>query len=283
MIRDRLGAGDRSSSSTASNATVNGDPPAGPCKVCSAPTTPHVSTPEAAIGRSYTACTLCGLLELDGSVETPANTGAAKRHGSAKRPGREFAIALFAAELLGRSGLRTLTWRPGNSADGQRVARIPLIERYDIAIADGDEPRSAGADGVNVVGIEAIEHERYDLVIASEILQLLDDPVEGFAQILRGANPSGLVVITTDLYDGSPVDKLRFHAAPEHHWFWTIDALSRVARNEGFFVDVRLPEIAVHRNLVRKRFVYLSRDPETMQRVRTAFGAEIHAPSEMAE
>ena len=281
-IRDQFRAGDRPGGEIAHERATT-DAATGPCPICSAPLTPRSPSPEAEGGRSYSACSSCGILELHDAIDAEPNTGAARRHGTAKRPGREFAIALFAAEVLGRSGLRVVSWRPGSSADGQRISRIPLIARYDIAVAEHDSPKSAGADGVNVVGIDAVERGSYDIVIASEILQTLTDPADGFAQILRSAGPSGIVVVTTDLYDGSPVAKLRFHAATEHRWFWTIDALSRVAGAEGFLVDVRLPEIAVRRNLVRKRFVFLSRDPQTMQRLRTRFGTEFLAPSESHE
>lgn len=223
------------------------------------------------------------MLELHDAVGAPPNSAPAKRHGSAKSPGREFAIALTAAELLGRSGLHVLSWRPGRSADAARIASIPLIARFDVALDDADEPRAAGPAGVNVVDVDRVAADAYDVVIASEIVQTLRDPAAGLAAILRAAGRRGLVVLTTDLHDGSPVRSLGFARARDHRWFWTIDAVAHVARSEGFLFDVRLPEIAVQRKLRRKRYVYLSQDPDTMQRVRTHFGTQFRAPSEWSQ
>lgn len=276
-IRERLkpeSSTPRETTSTPQNGT-----PTHRCVVCGGNTVEARSTELGDHpGRDYARCGNCGLIELRGGTGAP-NARHGRRHGTKKSPGREFSIALFAAETLDRSGLSVLSWRPGASVDDRRIERIPLVGRYAAAVAPGDEPACA-ANGTELMPVDAVPADAFDIVIGCEVVQCFDDPVSELNAVLAAAAPAGLVVLTTDLYDGSSIDKSQFHRVEEHRWFWTIEALERVAAAAGFQVDVRLPEVAVANQLTRKRFLFLSRSAETMQLVRTAFGTTFHAPSE---
>lgn len=171
-----------------------------------------------------------------------------------------------------------LLWEPGVTKDIRRISALPQVAKVTAACY----PTADAPDGASVTRIDAADASKglFDLTIVNEVAQTLEAPSEGLAGMLRSVKPNGLVIVSTDLYDGSDLDKLAFPRAPGHRWFWTGSAMVRVAASEGFHVDVRIPKLAVKKKYWRKRYVLLSPSGDVMKRVRNYFGSVLHAPSE---
>lgn len=226
-------------------------------------------------GRKFTQCDNCRSIQLAAASGAPtANQTAGRRLGSAKRFGRDYAMAMMGKAILGTANIDLHWWQPGVSEDRKRIAAIPGITSITELPLAVEGP--GGPDSVHTEGPTA------DLLIGNEVVQCLKDPVEDLSNALRRIRTDGLAILSTDLNMGDNPDRMKFLRQRPHTMMWSFEALTYVAQRDGFTVDCRLPMTAVDRSLTRKRYVLMTRSADVRRRIRRYFGHVAFAPSEPA-
>lgn len=191
------------------------------------------------------------------------------RAGRAERPGREFHMAKMALDMIGGSDRDVLIFGVGRSQDNRHLEQLP--ETGHVAVGDIMRVR----DDENFVDISKPAERRFDVVVASEVIEHFRRPRQNFARLFEFVKDDGLVVCGTDIYDGaSALARHRYIFYPDHTSYYTPEALRVIARARGWLLDFRPTGGG------RKRYVLLSRSPEVMQDVACYFGREPYAPSE---
>ena len=74
------------------------------------------------------------------------------------------------------------------------------------------------------------DHERFDVVIAEQVLEHVVDPLGGLVNLRKLATPGGWVVVSTPFL-------LRLHHEPIDYWRFTPDGLRHLAARAGLEVD----------------------------------------------
>lgn len=226
-------------------------------------------------------CPLCGMLQFPENtedyvkvVETDASESGLKdlRNATDERPGREFHMAQMALEILNRPDITISFFGAGLNTDWKWVQKVhPEV-------------------GTKLVDLRNLQgHPRYesiteakpsDIIIASEVIEHFERPVEHFESLFRLLKDDSLLICSTNVYDGTDIGKHVYPFVPGHVAYWTPMALLKVAASAGLFVDFRTPEIALSRAGPRKKYVLFYRSAEMAYRVALYFGTHMFAPSE---
>lgn len=119
-----------------------------------------------------------------------------------------------------------------------------------------------------------------DLVIACEVIEHFEEPRRDFKKLLDIVNENGILICSSNIYDGSNIENHVYPFCPGHVAYWTPLSLISVASENKFFVDFRTPKMAVNRGGPRKKYIIFYRTPETFFRVSNYFGRHMYAPSE---
>lgn len=235
------------------------------CPICGGDAA-HVGEVAASSGRparAFGVCDSCGAVRLaPPALPVKANVVKAARLGSKERYGRDLAMAAMACAIIGRDQLDVLWWEPGASADAARIEGLPSVA----AVHRWEHGTAAPA---------------VDVIVGQEVMQCQPDPAGALRDACLALREDGLVVLSTDLYDGSDPHGIGYLRSPAHRLMWSFEAVERVVGPLGLTVDCRLPEIAVSRGLARKRYLLLTRSETVRRRTRRFFGAVVSAPSEM--
>lgn len=249
---------------------------AAPCPACASTDLEEltVAPTETTRGREILRCRECATMRLLHPSATIVNRSGNPRLGHGNAYGRDLPMTTTGLDILGRRDVRLLWWRAGCSTDLPRIAGSPLLS--EIAVWDDADLCGVGEAGRR----DAPDRGAHDLVVGNEVVQGLDDPEVEWGQLFGAVSADGLVVLSTDLTDDSDPAEIGFVRAPLHKWMWSYEGLRRLGDAHGFRLDVRLPQVARVNKLRRKRFLYLSRSAQTMERVRCYFGRTPFAPSE---
>ncbi|WP_169570573.1 methyltransferase domain-containing protein [Nocardioides insulae] len=192
-----------------------------------------------------------------------------RRAGTVDRPGREFQMGRMGLEILAAEAPDVLLYGVGSSMDNlhlEKLGRTGMVGVGDIMQVRSDE---------HFFDISRPAEQRFDLVIASEVIEHFRTPRPDFRHMLDYVEDDGLLICGTDINDGySELRKHRYIFYPDHTSYYTPEALAVIARAEGWLVDFR----AVGRG--RKRYVFLSRSRDVMDRVALYFGHHALAPME---
>jgi hypothetical protein len=192
-----------------------------------------------------------------------------QRGGAEDRPGREFHMARMAADILGRSELDVLVYGAGRSMDNRHIGRLPRVR----VCAVGDIMRVR--DDLNFVDITQPAPQKYDVVIASEVVEHFRSPRQDFAHLLSYVKDDGLLVCGTTLNTGGALEKQRYIFYPDHTAFYTPRSLALIADAFGWFLDFRPVRQGP------KRYVFFTRSPDVARRTTCYFGRRVFAPSEL--
>lgn len=196
------------------------------------------------------------------------------RVGTEQRPGREFHMARMGAEILGGDRLSVLIYGPGRSLDYRHVGALPSVGR--VAVADLMRLH----DDVAYVNIQQRRPERFSLVLACEVVEHFTDPRTQLAQLLSFVSSDGLVICSTNVFDGGDPAKHNYLFIKGHTSYYSPESLTLLAHRMGFYVDFRVPESATTYAGPRKRYVLFTKSDKRLADVARYFGRHTYAPSE---
>lgn len=196
------------------------------------------------------------------------------RVGTPDRQGREFHMAAMAADILGRSRLSVLVYGAGRSRDNLHINDLAAVRS--VAISDLMNIR----DDAEFVDTSGPIERRFDIVIASEVVEHFLTPRQDFAALLGLCSSDGVVVCSTNIYDGGSLRSQPYLFIPGHTSYYSPESLLEIARLNQCYVDFRVPLVATGYGGPRKRYVLFSRSPGVMQNIVRYFGSHMFAPSE---
>lgn len=198
------------------------------------------------------------------------------RVGTAERPGREYHMAVMATEILGRDKLNVMVFGAGRSLDYQHIAGLQAVRR--VVMADVVDWRGE-AEFVDITKGTA---ERFDVIIACEVVEHFTDPRPEFARLLRLLTAEGLLVCSTNIYDRGHPSKHSYLFAPGHTSYYSPAAIATIADQNKMLFDFRMPQygepFAVFGR--RKRYVLFTRSTDNLLLVARYFGTHPYAPAE---
>lgn len=196
------------------------------------------------------------------------------RVGTEEHQGREFHMAAMGADILQRSGLKVMVFGAGRSLDYQHIAKLPAVDR--VVMSDVVD-LGIDADFINIAKGTS---ERFDLIIACEVVEHFPDPMTEFPRLFKLLTRKGLLVCSTNIYDGKNVANHRYLYSRGHVSYYSPQAIAEIARKSRMQFDFRVPEIVTGTAGPRKRYILFTRSKKNMRRIVEYFGLHPYAPSE---
>ena len=256
-----------------------------PCPVCQADVTADTYECEVAPfkGKVLTGyrCSGCDFVHLPGNlgvfpkeIDTRSGEGLWRslRNGNDQRPGREFYMAEMGMEILGLAQPSVTFFGAGLNVDHRW-----LTDKHPNAT-------TKLVDLENMQGLEnfeTIEHAtQSDVIVASEVIEHFEQPLAHFRSLIRLIKPHGLLICSSNVYDGTNINRHQYAFNPGHVAYWSSLALIKVATDLGCFLDFRTPEIGMGRGGPRKKYIIFYRNIELLFRISNYFGTHRLAPSE---
>ena len=196
------------------------------------------------------------------------------RIGTPEHQGREFHMAKMAIDILGRDDLEVLIFGAGRSLDNHHVAALPQVRH--VAIADVMQLR----DDAEFIDANLPAPRRFPVVVASEVVEHFIDPRPDFARLIGYVEPGGLLVCSTNVYDGGNLATQRYAFLGGHTSYYSPGSLTRLAEANGLLVDFRVPLVATGYGGRRKRYVLFTTSAAVMEATARFFRTHRYAPSE---
>lgn len=230
--------------------------------------------------REMAKCPSCGYVQIKelpvdryrGKTSVDELPSGGDRIGTEEVAGREFMMARMALDILGRDGVEVMVYGIGRSLDNHHIAELPGVRN--VAIGDIMKVR----DDAEFHDANQPATKKFDVVIASEVIEHFRSPHEDFAKLFQFVARDGLLVCGTNIHAGGDLTKDRYPYWPDHTSYYTANALAEIARRNGYYLDFRTPKMAA--NGGRKRYVLLTRSPRVLQSIPFYFAARTFAPSE---
>jgi hypothetical protein len=198
------------------------------------------------------------------------------RVGTDEHQGREFHMAAMAVEILARGRLDVLVFGAGRSLDNRHIEGLAGVGT--VTIADIMQVR----DDAPFIRADAPAPRRYEVVVASEVIEHFLDPRTDLAHLLSFVDDDGLLVCSTNIMNGSDVANQKYPFFRGHVSLFSPGSLVILARENGCWVDFRLPIAATGFAGLHKRYVLMGRSPDVMARTAEYFGRHAFAPSDPA-
>jgi hypothetical protein len=192
-------------------------------------------------------CEGCGFLHNPNNNKKDLNPTdhTAGRVGTEAKPGREVVLVSTATQFFNRPNLSCVVYGAGVSKDHKHIAFLPKIER--VAVADLENymgvddfhnirtRASAQAQTKwNIFGSKDRQQEQFDIVVASEVIEHFENPVEHFGNLLGFANRDGVVIAGTNFTIGYPVNRLIYPYFDGHVCMWSDGSIHEIARRYNF-------------------------------------------------
>ena len=202
---------------------------------------------------------------LEGSLRT-------LRNANDERPGREFYMAEMGMAIQGGESQSVTFFGSGMNTDHEWVlkkdpaASVKLVDLENMQGLDIFESIDAATPS--------------DVVVASEVIEHFEEPLTHFKSLLRLVKENGILICSSNIYDGTDIRRHQYPFHPGHVAYWSPLALIKVATDNGCFVDFRTPEIAMGRGGPRKKYIIFYRSIEMLFRISLYFGTHVLAPSE---
>jgi SAM-dependent methyltransferase len=195
------------------------------------------------------------------------------RVGTEARPGREFHMAKMGAQILGGKSLDVMIFGPGRSVDYKHVTKLPRVGSVRIGdiVELHDQP-----DFVNVLEETDL---RFDLVVASEVIEHFTDPGNDFPRLFNLLKKRGLLVCSTNINGGGDLNKHAYLYSWGHTSYYSPRAIERLAVDNGMHFDFRVPIVAARAG-PRKRYVLFTPSANRLPDIARYFGKHAFAPSE---
>ncbi len=225
-------------------------------------------------------CANCGYVGNPGNLDdftrytAPEQLEMAPRVGTETKAGREYHMVAMGADILALGDLDVLLYGPGRSLDYRRIERLPAVRRVML----GDIVDLLGAP--NFFDVRTTHDRRYDLVVASEVIEHFQHPPREFARLFRLVDKRGLLVCSTNVYDGGDLTRQAYLFIPGHTSYYSPLSLTKIAAKAGMYVDFRVPIAATTYAGPRKRYVLFTRSVDRLTDIGRYFGDHTYAPSE---
>jgi SAM-dependent methyltransferase len=199
------------------------------------------------------------------------------RVGTEESTGREFYMAEMGADILRRNGLKVMVFGAGRSLDYQHIAKLPSVDR--VVMSDVVDLRGE-AEFINIAkGTD----ERFDLIIACEVVEHFPDPMTEFPRLFNLLAKDGLLICSTNIYDGKDLSKQRYLFLRGHVSYYGPRAIAEIARQSRILFDFRMPSVALGPAGLRKRYVFFTHSLANLQKTAVYFGRVPYAPAEEPE
>jgi hypothetical protein len=196
------------------------------------------------------------------------------RIGTPEREGREFHMASMAIDILGRDDLEVLVFGAGRSFDNQHIAALPQVRH--VAVADVMQLR----DDAEFIDANLPAPRRFPVVVASEVVEHFLDPRSDFARLFDYVEPDGMLVCSTNIYDGGSLAKQSYLFYRGHTSYYSTRSLTHIADEHGYHVDFRVPLVATGYGGRRKRYVLFTKSAAVMEATGRYFSTRRYAPSD---
>lgn len=183
-------------------------------------------------------------------------------------------------EMLGRPEADVLIYAPGRSVDFVHAAKLPGVREVAVGDVVNVYDTPDGPSNSAFVDVRSHTGRRFDLVVASEVVERFTRPHHDFATLFRLVAADGLAVCSTNIYDGGDLSRHNYLFVKGHASYYTPASIERLARAHGMYVDFRLPIAATTYAGPRKRYVLFTRSVDRLMGVARYFGDHVHAPSE---
>lgn len=183
-------------------------------------------------------------------------------------------MARMAIDILGGRDLDVLVFGAGRSLDNQHIAALPEVSG--VAIADIMHLR----DDAEFIDANLPASRRFNIVIASEVVEHFLDPRPDFAHLLSYIKPGGLLVCSTNLYDGGRIAKHHYLFLSGHVAYYTAESAGRIAAANGVRIDIRTPLVATGYGGPRKRYLLFTDSDAVATAIVDYFKDRPYAPSE---
>lgn len=235
----------------------------------------------------YDACESCGHVSIPQNFHDYAATeyfnesgisyNKINRVGDDISPGREYYMGCLAIEAglrAGKACKNILIFGAGQSMDHKHLKKE--YSEVDVKITDLKNFQQ------HENFIELTSSEKFDVVIACEVIEHFLNPKEDFALLLNKLNPSGLLICSTDIRKSNEdnISKTTYPFMLGHTSYYTGKSLIGIIKNidETYTIDFRAPEkIGKY-----KRYVFISKDSDCIQGVSSYFSEFKFAPCEPA-
>ncbi|MET0838040.1 MAG: class I SAM-dependent methyltransferase [Marmoricola sp.] len=224
-------------------------------------------------------CRDCGYVAILRSEESlwkqrsTLETHESPRVGTQERVGREFHMGKMAVDMLGRKDLSVLVYGAGAGLDNLHIERLDEVAK--VSVGDIMKLR----DDADFVDLTKPAEKKFDLVIASEVIEHFRAPRKDFERLFGFVKDDGLIVAATNIHAGNDLAKDGYIFFPDHTSYYSPRSLRLIANDAGFHLDFRAPLIGPR---MRKRYIFFSRSRSVMEDVACYFGTEVYAPSEVA-
>jgi SAM-dependent methyltransferase len=221
-------------------------------------------------------CLDCGyvaILRTDESIwkEKTSLDHSSGRVGTAERVGREFHMGKLAADILGRDGLSVLVYGAGGNMDNLHIEQLDQVKR--VAIGDIMKLR----DDAEFIDLTRPARERFDIVVASEVVEHFRDPRADFERLFGYVADDGLIIASTNIHAGNDLARDGYIFYPDHTSYYSPRSLRMLANDAGYHLDFRTPLLGPR---MRKRYIFFARSQDLLEDVACYFGTEVYAPSE---
>jgi len=197
-----------------------------------------------------------------------------KRAGDGKRAGREYKMAETTLNILkDNSPKNILLFGVGMSLDHKLLKKnFPENKVY---ISDIDNFQQEE----NFVHLD--KNKKFDIIIASEVIEHFTDPINEFKRIFSKLNEEGMIVASTNIKDNTPLSRLLYPFLRGHTSYYSGKSLIHLARKFGFEIDFRLPAISQNKTIgPRKRYVFFYKSPKVHDAILVYFSQRCFALSE---
>ena len=226
-------------------------------------------------------CRKCGLIRYPDNVghfakiiarQSTEATLRELRNATDERPGRVFFMAEMGMEILSKRDASVSFFGSGLNTDHLWLKRkYPEITTKLVDLENMQEAENFEAIPVATPS---------DVVVASEVIEHFTEPVEHFKSLLRLVKDDGILICSSNIYDGTDVSMHQYPFVPGHVAYWTPLALIKLASDMGCFVDFRTPAVGLTRGGPRKKYIIFYKSTQNMFRTSLYFGTHMHAPSE---
>jgi hypothetical protein len=204
-------------------------------------------------------CKICFYISKplpDGYIETyqPRSYKSSKKKMAeiGQPPSREYSLAkqaiyIFSDEI---AHWKILIFGAGHSLDYLSIMKMIKVDK--IAITDIKNYQNSD------YFINLDSNEKFNCVIASEVIEHFDNPVQQMENITKFITDDGIIILGTNLnIPNGRLDRLIYPYAAGHCSYWSAKALYIIAEKSGFHMSIQYTSIEKN----KKRVIFLYKNP----------------------
>ena len=163
----------------------------------------------------------------------------------------------------------------GRSLDYQHIAKLPSVAK--VTMSDVVDLRGE-ADFINITkGTD----QRFDLIVACEVVEHFTDPTTEFPRLFDLLTPKGLLVCSTNIYDGGHPKRHSYLYLRGHVSYYGPRSIGVIAKQSDMQFDFRMLKFGPPQGFgERKRYILFSHSLTNIRRAAEYFGGHAFAPAE---